>query len=170
MKNKDRIEIALLAAFICVCAMITIPVGPVPVTFQSFGVYMALFVLGGKKGTVAIFLYLLLGAMGLPVCSGFRGGFGHFAGPAGGFLFGFLLLALCYQAVVGSFGDRKKIRIFAAVLSHLFLYASGVLWYCLAYGGSLAFALLYLVLLYVPMDGAKLALAFWVSRKLKRHK
>ena len=94
MKSKKILNmtlIALMAAIIAVCSWITVGIGPVPFTLQTFGIFLALRFLGGKKGTAAIGIYMLLGAVGLPVLSGFRGGFGHILGPTGGYILGFLL-------------------------------------------------------------------------------
>ena len=101
-KAKSRIlettYIALFAALIAVCAFITIPM-PLPFisfTLQTFGVFAALGILGGRDGTTAVAVYILLGAIGVPVFSGFRGGFGVLIGPTGGYIAGFLGAALVY--------------------------------------------------------------------------
>ena len=87
---------SLFAALLAVCAWICIPVGDIAVTLQTFGVALALLLLGGKWGTVSIGIYLLLGMVGLPVFSGFRGGIGALAGVTGGFLWGFLASGLIF--------------------------------------------------------------------------
>lgn len=88
--------VALMAALMAVCAWITIPVGPVPFTMQTFAVFAALGLLGGKRGTLAVVVYLLLGLVGLPVFAGFSSGAAALLGPTGGFLLGFLASALVY--------------------------------------------------------------------------
>ena len=95
MKLKNEIEIALFAVLLAVFSWTTIPFA-VPFTLQTFGVYVALMLLGGKKGTIAIALYILLGAVGVPVFSGFKGGVGALLGPTGGYIFGFLATGLVY--------------------------------------------------------------------------
>ena len=80
---------ALTAAIIAVCAWITVP-GPVPFTMQTFGVFLALRLLGGKRGSISVALYILLGAAGLPVFSGFKAGIGVLIGPTGGYILGFI--------------------------------------------------------------------------------
>lgn len=91
--------VALMAALMAVCAWITIPVGPVPFTMQTFAVFAALGLLGGKRGTLAVVVYLLLGLVGLPVFAGFSSGAAALLGPTGGFLVGFLASALVYWGV-----------------------------------------------------------------------
>ena len=89
LKTRDLTLIALFAALIAICAWLTVPMPDVPFTMQTFGVFAALLLLGGKRGTLSILLYLLLGAAGLPVFSGFRGGIGSLLGTTGGYLVGF---------------------------------------------------------------------------------
>lgn len=86
----------LFSALLAICAWICIPVLHITYTLQTFAIFLALFTLGGKWGTLTIGIYLLLGAVGVPVFSGFRGGFGALLGVTGGFLWGFLLSGILY--------------------------------------------------------------------------
>jgi hypothetical protein len=79
----------MLVAILCVCGWLTVPVGDSVLTMQTFGVFLTLYQLGGRRGTGTIIVYLLLGAVGLPVFSGFRGGLGMLLGATGGYLLGF---------------------------------------------------------------------------------
>ena len=101
----DLAYTALFTVLLAVCAWITVPL-TVPFTLQTFGVFAALGVLGGRRGTYAVAAYLLLGLAGLPVFSGFRGGPGVLLGPTGGYILGFLASALLYWAVTARFGSR----------------------------------------------------------------
>lgn len=84
---------ALMAALIAVGSMTMVPVGPVPMTLQTLSVVLAGLTLGPVYGPVAMGLYILAGAMGLPVYSGGRSGFAHVFGPTGGYLAGFVVTA-----------------------------------------------------------------------------
>ena len=84
MKTKDMTLIAVMAALICVAGPLSIPVGPIPLSLATFAVYLAGSVLGRKKGTIAVALYLVIGVIGVPVFSGFSGGFQKLAGVTGG--------------------------------------------------------------------------------------
>ena len=87
---------ALFAIIIAVCSWISFPIASVPMTLQTFAVALTGYVLGYKRGTVCTLIYLIMGAIGIPVFSSFRGGFQVLLSPSGGFLFGFLALAfLC---------------------------------------------------------------------------
>ena len=91
--TRDLCFCAIGAALIAVCAWISIP-AEVPFTLQTFAIFAVCGLLGGRRGTVSVLVYLLLGAVGLPVFSGFRGGLGALLGTTGGYILGFLALAL----------------------------------------------------------------------------
>jgi biotin transport system substrate-specific component len=150
------------AALMAVCAWLTVPVGQIGITMQTFGVFLTLLLLGGCKGTVACGVYLLLGAVGLPVFSGFQGGIGVLLSPTGGYLFGFLLMALCYWAVKKPLGD-----VAALALGLLLCYGCGTVWFYLMYGGSLWVVLLNCVIPYLIPDAIKLLLAISVSKRIR---
>ena len=163
--------IALMAAVISVCAWITLPFA-VPFTMQTFGVFAALLLLGGRDGTLSIALYLLLGCAGLPVFSGFRGGFGHLAGPTGGFLIGFLVTAIAHLLLEPVTRQRKPAaRVAICFGEHALSYLLGTLWFVHVSGSAgklygFFAALSVCVLPYVLPDLAKIALAELVSRRL----
>ncbi|MFR0734721.1 MAG: biotin transporter BioY [Oscillospiraceae bacterium] len=115
------------------CECLADGAGEVPFTLQTFGVFAALGLLGGKRGTIAIALYLVLGAVGLPVFSGFRGGFGVLLGTTGGYIFGFLLSGLLYWALTALLGNKGWVRLLAMVLGLLLCYAAGTGWFLLVY-------------------------------------
>lgn len=154
---------AFFAALICVCGWISLPVGDIAFTLQTFGVFLTLALLGGKWGTAAVFIYLLLGAVGLPVFSGFRGGFGQLLGITGGFLWGFLLAALLYWALE-RFGKLP-----AMIAGQLCCYFCGCLWFAFYSGGGMGLVLLRCIIPFLIPDTVKLSLAFSLSRRLQRH-
>lgn len=106
-KYKYLTQCALFAALISVCAWISIPVLEIAFTMQTFAVLLTLGLLGGKRGTLTIFVYLLMGAAGLPVFTGFRGGLSALVGVTGGYLAGFLFAGFTYWAVTAAFGEKN---------------------------------------------------------------
>lgn len=153
---------SLFAALLAICAWICIPVSDIGITLQTFGVFLALSLLGGKWGSVSVLLYLLLGAVGLPVFSGFRGGMGHLVGVTGGFLWGFLLSALVYW-VLEKLGSK-----IAMVGGLLACYFCGCIWFYCYSGGGFVFILLRCVAPYAVFDLAKLWLADRLASRLKK--
>ena len=92
-KTYDIVYIAVFAVIMAICSWISIPAA-VPFTLQTFGVFVAVGVLGGKRGTLSILVFILLGAIGVPVFAGFSGGIGVLAGTTGGYIIGFLIVIL----------------------------------------------------------------------------
>ena len=159
---RDMTRCSLFAALIALCAWIGIPLGDTVFTLQTLAIFLALGLLGGKWGTVTIFCYLLLGAVGVPVFSGFRGGIGALLGPTGGYLWGFLLTGLCCWAV------EKTGKLPGMVLGQLCCYGCGTAWYMVYTGGGAQWILLQTVVPYLIPDAAKIALAWHLTKKLKR--
>ena len=93
-KTYDITMTALMAAVTCILAPLSIPIGPVPISFTNLAIYLSLYLLGWKKGTVSYLIYLLMGFVGLPVFSGFTGGPAKLAGPTGGYIIGFIVMAV----------------------------------------------------------------------------
>ncbi len=95
-KTKKMAYIALMTVVMVISAWISFPIVGIPITLQTYGVFCALLILGGKNGTIAISLYILIGAIGVPVFSGFGGGAGVIMGPTGGYIIGFALMGIVY--------------------------------------------------------------------------
>ena len=96
--SKRTLEMTFIAIFvvlIAICSWISIPTA-VPFTLQTFAISMTVLMLGGRRGTISILVFILLAAIGVPVLSGFSGGLGVLLGPTGGYILGFLLTALVY--------------------------------------------------------------------------
>lgn len=159
---------------LCICAWISFPIGDISITLQTFGLFLALSLLGGKHGTLVCLAYLLLGAVGLPVFSGFRGGIGMLMGATGGYLTGFLGAALMYWLITGCFGTAFRTRFIAMLVGLTVCYAFGTLWFQFAFlqkADSLSTGLILLkcVLPYVIPDLIKLTAALLLSRRIRRH-
>ncbi len=163
---SDLARTGLFAALILVCTHLAIPMpSGVPLTLQTFAVALGGFLLGPVYGTLAVGVYLLLGAAGLPVFSGFTGGIGRFVGPTGGFLWGFLLLA--WGCGLGR--DRRlPLRFLPGLIGLLLCHLLGALWY--ARTAQLAFpaAAAAVSIPFLPKDIASLALALAFARLLEK--
>lgn len=163
------LKISLFSALIAVCAMISIPF-PIPITLQTFAIFLAFFTLGGRGALSAILVYTALGIVGLPVFAGFGAGVGYLLGASGGFVLAFPLSAILFIALEWIFGASSKRKIVYAIISLLFIYFIGTLWFSLVYSGKEGFLASFAIcaLPYIPIDAVKLALAYAVSLRLKR--
>lgn len=171
LKARDMTQIALFAALIAICAWLSIP-ATVPFTLQAFAVFLAAGVLGGKNGTLAVLVYLLLGAAGLPVFSGFRGGIGVLLGATGGYLIGFIGTALVMWGVSRLAGDGAIALLLGMAAGLLVCYAFGTAWFLLVYlrttgPVTLAAVLTWCVFPFIVPDIGKMLLAFLLIRRLK---
>ena len=168
MSVRNLSRAALFAALMALCAWISVP-APVPFTLQTFALFLAPGLLGGRLGAAAVGAYLLLGAFGLPVFAGFSGGIGALLGPTGGFLLGFLLTALVMWGAEAALGRSGPVFLASAVLGQGLCYLFGSLWYAFGYAGGAAglpAAVAACVLPFLLPDAAKLALAFALRRRL----
>ena len=173
MKARSICLCGLFAALMALCAWITIPIFDTAITLQSFAFALALLLLGGRWATAAMGVYLLLGAIGAPVFSGFQGGFGALLGPTGGYLWGFLFCALLYWLITGLFGKGFPVRLIACIAGLLLCYGLGTAWFYRVYlqAGSelgIGFVIFKCVIPFVLPDLLKLFLALALSKKLKR--
>lgn len=171
--TKELVFTALMAVIIAVCSWISIPT-TVPFTLQTFGVFMAVGLLGGKKGTVSVLVYILLGAVGVPVFAGFSGGIGVLFGTTGGYIVGFLLSGLVYWAMTAAFGEKLPVMIIAMVLGLLVCYAFGTAWFMIVYAKNTApiglmTALGWCVFPFIIPDCIKIALAVVLTKQLKKY-
>ena len=160
--------ISLFTALICVCSFISIPF-VVPITFQLFGVYLALFALGGKRGLFSVLLYISIGAFGLPVFSGFSGGISRLFDATGGYIFGFLILSLVYLTLSTLLPRRRIFIALSSALSLISLYLTGSLWYAFVYldsAKSFIHIMLVTVLPFIIPDVIKIAVAYIVSERI----
>lgn len=114
-KTLDMVYIAIFAVIIAVCSWISVPM-VVPFTLQTFGVFCAVGLLGGKRGTLSVLIYVLLGAVGVPVFAGFSSGIGTLFGVTGGYIMGFIFTALIYWLITAIFGKKLWAIILGMVL------------------------------------------------------
>ena len=174
----DIAVIAVSAALITICSWISLQIGPVPVTLQTLAVLAVLLTTGGRRGTIAVAVYLALGAIGVPVFSGFKGGPAAFAGPTGGFLLGFLAAALVYWLLeklvfARLMTTQKKKIIFGFVISVIFelvMYTVGVIWFMTVYAAQtgpvgLVTVLGWCVIPFIIPDLVKIAAAVIISSR-----
>lgn len=156
---------AIYISLLAICSWISIPFA-VPFTLQTFAVFLAAYMLGARRSAAAIGAYLLLGACGVPVFSGFTGGISALVGPTGGFLTGFVPAAVISGLLIRNESFACAAAGMCAGLAAM--YITGVLWYIAAFGVSPSAAIMTCVVPFIPFDAAKIALAAFVGGRLKR--
>lgn len=157
--TKTLALIAVMTAATCVLAPLSLPIGPVPISLTNLAIYFALYILGMKKGTISYLIYLAIGLVGVPVFSGFTGGPGKLFGPTGGYLIGFIPMAIIAGILIDKFGGKLVYSMIGMVIGTIICYAFGTIW--LAYQAQMDFkaALLAGVIPFIPGDLIKMVLA-----------
>ena len=170
----NMVFIALGAVLIAVGAWITVPFAVIPFTMQTFAVFAVTMLLGGRRASASVLVYIALGAVGVPVFSSFRGGIGVLAGATGGYIVGFVTIPLVYWLFLKLFGDKFFIKLAALVVGMALCYLFGTVWYVIVFSGDAAkagfiYAMSVCVAPYLPFDVAKLALAFALCAKAGKY-
>ena len=155
---------ALMAALLCVLAPVAVPVGPIPVTLATLVLYLSVWVLDTRCALISTALYLLLGAAGLPVFSGWQGGLGKVAGPTGGYMVGYLLLVLVGGLIKKASKERVVLTGLGLVLGTVFLYAFGTAWFIFQTESDILYALSVCVLPFIGFDLVKIVLACAIGK------
>jgi len=171
LKTIDLVYIGLCAALITICSWLAIPL-TVPITLQTLAVCLVAGIFGTKKGTLSVLIYILLGAVGVPVFSGFKGGIGVLFGATGGYILGFIFTTV----IVGLVSDKTE-KLWAIALSMfvgvLVCYTFGTAWFAYIYAKnntpqSLATILGWCVFPFILPDIIKIAIAAGLTKQLKR--
>ncbi len=164
-----QIVAALLAALLAIISPFSLPIGSIPLTLSSFGVYLCALLAGGGWGTASVAVYLLLGAVGVPVFSGFVGGIQAFIGPTGGFLIGYLPCVLLAGFLCRRFGDKRPLLWgLALLIGTALLYVCGVAWFVLSTDVTLWAAIIACVLPFLPGDIVKMVAAVSLACPVKK--
>ena len=172
LKARDMAYIAVMVALMAICSWISIP-AVVEFTMQTFAVFAALNLLGGKRALIAVGVYLLMGAIGLPVFAGFNGGLSALLGPTGGYLVGFAAMALVYWLITALAGEGRWVRVGALVAALAVCYAFGTAWFVIVYtqqSGAVGVmtALGWCVFPFIIPDLVKMALAFVLTERVAK--
>ena len=171
MPVKDLTKIALMVTILIVFGLIPpIPLGfiPVPIVLQNLGVMLAGILLGGRKGTIAIALFMFLVALGFPLLSGGRGGFAIFASPSAGYFLGWFLTPLLISVGLKLVQNKNKWWLDFAVIwfiGVIFIDLAGTIWLNFSTGMGFGKALV-ANLVFIPGDTIKAILTTYIGRRL----
>lgn len=158
---------ALMTAVTCILAPLSIPIGPVPISLTNFAIYLSLYLLDWKKGTISYFIYLLLGFAGLPVFSGFTGGVAKLAGPTGGYIVGFIPMAIIAGFVIDHC-KKRWVQLVGMIVGTMICYALGTVWFCFQANYTVSAALAVCVIPFIPADLIKMVLAMSIGPEIRK--
>lgn len=168
MKNSRIVFPAILCALFCVLSPITIPIGPVPMSLSTLVLGIIVLTMTLKDAVLIVLLYLLVGAMGLPVFSGFGSGIGHIIGPSGGFLIGYIPYVLS-GSVIHKINPRRKLYdVIALIISTVTLYIFGSVYYMLSVNVTFKTSLIITILPFILPEIGKIFISVFISNKIHR--
>lgn len=170
MRKTKTMEVsicAFFAALTAVLSQIAIPIGPVPINLATFSVLLAGALLGAKWGAASQAVYVLLGAVGVPVFAMFKGGPGVLFGPTGGYIAGYILAAWLVGLLCERFGNKIYLLALAMLAGFFSYMAVGTCWYMFSMKTGLAAALMACVVPFLLGDALKMALAAALARVLR---
>lgn len=167
-KINQMTSIGVMAAVLAILGPLAIPLGPVPLSLTNLAIFIAVYSLGMKRATGSYLIYLFIGFVGLPVFSGFSGGPGKLLGPTGGYLIGFIFVALVSGYFVDKYFDRWLPSVLGMCLGMVFCYLFGSLWLAKQAALSLKAALAVGVIPFIPGDLLKIFFAASLGPKLRK--
>lgn len=174
---RSMCAVALFSAVLCVLSLVAVPLPftSVPVTLGTLGIFLASLILGTRDGTLAVLVFILLGACGLPVFSSFRGGLSVLLSPTGGYIIGYIPCALICGVIVGHFEKRVRdkylplIMTAGAMAGMLACYACGAAQFSAVTDSTFKATVVSTILPFIPLDFAKALLAALVAKRIKKH-
>jgi biotin transport system substrate-specific component len=173
-RTRSIVLCGLSMALLSVGAAIQVPLGPIPFTLQTLMFILILLVLTPAEALFAVGGYLVLGAVGLPVFAGFRGGFGVLLGPTGGFLMGFFVAALfsglariLFGGKAQSFKASVTLDVVCILVVTLTYYAAGAWWFSFSTGATVSAALAACVIPFLVPDALKIIAAFVCAQPIR---
>lgn len=162
---KDMTLIALFVAVISVSAQVAIPLGMVPFTLQTMCILLAGLILGGKKGTIAILIYILVGAVGMPVFANFKGGIGTIFMQTGGFIMSFPIMAYC-AGKIAEMTDKFMYKMLGCLLGVTLNFVFGCTYFMIVTKMDLMVSLSYTVFPFIATSLIQIILAIKLSEKI----
>ena len=159
---------ALMAAVMCVLGPLTVPIGAVPISLANFVICLTAWLLGPKFGTLSVAVYLCIGLVGVPVFSGYGAGLAKLAGPTGGYLVGYLLLALIGGLFIEKSNGNPVVSGIGLVLGDAACYVLGTAWFVFQMQCELGYALSVCVYPFIALDLAKIVVSCVVGALLRK--
>lgn len=169
-KVKQLAVIGLMSAILCIVGPLTLmlPFSPIPISLCTLAIYFVVYTFGIRIGLISTAIYILIGFVGLPVFSGFTGGVGKLLGPTGGYLLGYLLLALIFGLFADKYSTNRWLCLLGMIIGTICCYLLGTLW--LSFQTSMGFlaALASGVLPFIPFDCVKMVIALVAGTNIRK--
>lgn len=175
MKTKNPVLCAVCAAITCVLAPLSVPIpGMIPITLATFAVMLSGILLGGRSGALSQVVYLIIGAVGVPVCAGFTPALPRLLGPTGGYLVGYIPLAFVCGAIYSMWGKNSRgvkkyaVMLLGMIAGTIVLYAFGTAWFCILNRVDVSYAIALCVVPFLIGDAVKIAVVMILAPQLEK--
>ena len=165
--TKTITKVALFAALMCILGPLSINIGIIPISLSIFTVFLASYLLNPKEALLAVLVYLLIGAFGLPVFSNFAGGLAKLLGPTGGYLIGFLPMALISSLFIQK-NENIYVQFAGMLISLLVCYIFGSIWLAVSADMSFINAVKVGMLPFIALDIIKIILVIIIGKRVKK--
>lgn len=159
---------AVMAAMLCVLGPLTVPIGAIPISLANFVICLAAWLLGPRFGTLSVAIYLVIGLVGVPVFSGYGAGIAKVAGPTGGYLVGYLLLAFIGGLVIEKSKGQPVLSALGLIAGDAACYVLGTAWFVFQMQCELSYALAVCVYPFIALDLAKIVVSCIVGALLRK--
>ena len=175
MNSKSQVNVrsltttAMMTAILCVFAPFSIPIGDVPISLATFVVYFSAVLLGMKKSLICVSLYILIGMVGIPVFSGWKSGVAVLAGPTGGYIVGYLLIAFCTGLLLMIVKYKLAFMILGMLIGTIGCYALGTIWLAVQLSLSPKAALWVGVIPFLPGDVIKIVATVCIAVPVRKY-
>lgn len=169
-KTKIMTMTSLMTAVLCVLGPITlpIPISPVPISLVTFVIYLSVYIMGMRYATISCLLYLLIGIIGLPVFSGFTGGVGRILGPTGGYMIGYVFMAIISGFFIERWMRKRALHMVGMIFGTIICYLFGTMWLSIQAGMSFYSALAAGVFPFLIGDSIKMIMAVSIGPVIKK--
>lgn len=158
---------ALFTALTAICSQIQIPLPEIPINLALFAVFMSGALLGAGYGALSMITFVLLGAVGIPVFAGAKGGLAAVTGATGGYIIGYIVCAWLTGFIIKHTSNKIYIMVIAMIIGLAACYILGTIWYMIISGNALKVSLTYCVIPFLPGDAIKIMLAAVISNRIR---
>ena len=168
LSTKNLVLTALVSALMCVLAPLSIPIGAVPISLSLFVVFMTAYILDENLAVLSVVIYILLGAVGLPVFAAYKSGIAVLTGPTGGYIIGYIPAVYITALAIKKFYSNKFMQIFAMIIGLFICYIIGTLWFSLSMNKTFIESLYICVFPFIIVDLIKIILAFILGNAVRK--
>ena len=168
LSTKNLSLMALMSALLCLLAPISIPIGPVPITLSIFIIYIISYILDANSALISVFIYLLIGIVGLPVFAGYKSGLGVILGPSGGYLISYLVVVYISSYYNNKYYYNKILQLLFMFITLILCYVCGTIWFSIFKKMTFIESLFICVFPFIITDVIKIIAACMLGNEIRK--